>query len=120
VSKKGKLIIVVLPVAVAVAAAYLYWDSRKAPVIPKSDGEAEMEQEYKAGQRPLYIGFIPQGNAVFMVKKWQPLADYLTKEMEMNKSSVFCCVLSFLMIFLSYDIKRENRCNQNQVQDSAN
>ena len=42
------------------------------------------------------------------------------KEVEINNSSVFCCILSFLMIFLSHGIKRENKCNQNQVQDSAN
>ena len=42
------------------------------------------------------------------------------KEVEINKSSIFCCILSFLMIFLSHDIKRENRCNKNQVQGSAN
>jgi len=87
--KKGKLLIVLLAVAVAVAAAYLYRDSRKAPVISRSDGEAEMDQMAKSGQRPLYIGFIPQGNAVFMVKKWQPLADYLAKELDMPVEMVF-------------------------------
>jgi len=38
---------------------------------------------------PLYMGFIPQGNAVFMVKKWQPLADYLAKELQMPVETVF-------------------------------
>jgi len=87
--KKGKLVIVVLAVAMAVAAAYLYRDSIKALVIPRSDGEAEMDQVDKAGQRSLYIGFIPQGNAVFMVKKWRPLADYLAKEVDMPVEMVF-------------------------------
>lgn len=40
-------------------------------------------------QKPLYIGFIPQGNAVFMVRKWQPLADYLSKELGMSVEMVF-------------------------------
>ncbi|MCP4401981.1 MAG: phosphate/phosphite/phosphonate ABC transporter substrate-binding protein, partial [bacterium] len=35
------------------------------------------------------IGFIPQGNAVFMVRKWQPLADYLAKELGMPVEMVF-------------------------------
>jgi len=30
----------------------------------------------------LTIGFIPQGNAVFMAKKWQPLADYLAEALK--------------------------------------
>jgi len=38
---------------------------------------------------PLHIGFIPQGNAVFMVKKWQPLADYLARELQMPMEMVF-------------------------------
>jgi len=38
---------------------------------------------------PLYMGFIPQGNAVFMVKKWQPLADYLANEIQMPVENVF-------------------------------
>lgn len=40
-------------------------------------------------QKPLYIGFIPQGNAVFMVRKWQPLADYLSKELGVPVEMVF-------------------------------
>lgn len=49
-----------------------------------------------------------------------PKLEDIAKEVEINKSSIFCCVLSFLMIFLLHDIKREKRCNQNQVQSSAN
>jgi len=37
----------------------------------------------------LNIGFIPQGNAVFMVKKWQPLADYLAKALQMPVEMLF-------------------------------
>lgn len=31
----------------------------------------------------VHIGFIPQGNAVQMVKKWQPFIDYLSKELNL-------------------------------------
>jgi phosphonate transport system substrate-binding protein len=87
--KKGKLVLVILAVAVAVAAAYLYRDSRKAPVISRSDGEAGEVKSDKETPRPLYIGFIPNSNAVIMVRKWQPLADYLAKELDMPVELVF-------------------------------
>jgi len=48
----------------------------------------EFKESVRKGT-PLYMGFIPQGNAVFMVKKWQPLADYLAKELQMPVETVF-------------------------------
>ncbi len=65
-------------------------------------------------------GFALNLSSKFGAKFANFVSNHNAKEMEINKSSFFCCVLSFLMIFLLHDIKRENRCNQNQVQDSAN
>ena len=42
----------------------------------KLDGQISTEQ-----RKPLNMGFIPQGNAFLMVKRWQPLADYLSIEL---------------------------------------
>jgi hypothetical protein len=74
------------------------------------------------------VPFRPNGGSPEGKTVWQEvkvgivarLGQRITKEVEINNSSVFCCVLSFFMIFLFDDLKRENRCNQNQVQDSAN
>lgn len=85
--KKIKLLIGAL--AVTVAAVYLYQDSHRATMIQSSNGEVVKAKKEKRALRPLYVGFIPQGNAVFMVKKWQPLADYLAKELGMPVEMIF-------------------------------
>ena len=47
-----------------------------------AEGKAAGADSVPAGGHVLRIGFVPQDNAVRMVKKWQPLADYLSKEMD--------------------------------------
>lgn len=86
---KGKFFIVVLAITAAVTASYFYHVSHRHAVITPSNSEAGEVKSDKETTKPLYIGFIPQGNAVFMVKKWQPLADYLAKELDMPVEMVF-------------------------------
>ena len=87
--KKGQFFIGILLAVLLASAAYLYWNADKAiEVSPPEDGIIKTENT-KSTQKPLYIGFIPQGNAVFMVKKWEPLADYLAKELGLPVETVF-------------------------------
>jgi phosphonate transport system substrate-binding protein len=47
-------------------------------------GVAEAAQENKSQEKkPIRIGFIPQVNAVHLVKQWQPFLDYLATELDM-------------------------------------
>ena len=39
--------------------------------------------------KPLYIGFIPHSSGVKMVRKWQPLVEYLSKKLGTKVESVF-------------------------------
>ena len=70
-------------------AAYLFFSPNNTiEISAPANGIVEVENT-KVTQKPLYIGFIPQGNAVFMVKKWEPLADYLAKELGLPVETVF-------------------------------
>jgi phosphonate transport system substrate-binding protein len=87
--KKGQFFIGILLAVLLASAAYLNWNADKAiEDSPPEDGIIKTENT-KSTQKPLYIGFIPQGNAVFMVKKWEPLADYLAKELGLPVETVF-------------------------------
>lgn len=87
--KKGQFFISIMVAVLLASAAYLYWNADKAiEDSPPEDGIIKTENT-KSTQKPLYIGFIPQGNAVFMVKKWEPLADYLAKELGLPVETVF-------------------------------
>lgn len=87
--KKGQFFIGILLAVLLASAAYLNWNADKAiEGSPTKDGIIKTENT-KSTQKPLYIGFIPQGNAVFMVKKWEPLADYLAKELGLPVETVF-------------------------------
>ncbi len=46
-----------------------------------AEGRAAGVESIPERSNVLRIGFVPQDNAVRMVKKWQPLADYLSKEL---------------------------------------
>ncbi len=73
-----------LALAAIAVFTYLSLNSRSKPLeMIKIEGgtSAISSKQDTSQQKPLYIGFIPQGNAVFMVRKWQPLADYLSKEL---------------------------------------
>ena len=43
----------------------------------------------KKQEKPLYIGFIPHSSGVKMVRKWQPLAEYLSRELGIEVEAVF-------------------------------
>jgi len=86
---KGKFFIVVLAITAAVATSYFYHVSHRHAVIPIFNSEAGEVRSDKETTKPLYIGFIPNSNAVIMVRKWQPLADYLAKELDMPVELVF-------------------------------
>jgi phosphonate transport system substrate-binding protein len=87
--KKGQFFLVILAVALLSIAANLHRNAEKAiEALPPEDGIIKTDNT-KVTQKPIYIGFIPQGNAVFMVKKWEPLADYLAKELGMPVETVF-------------------------------
>jgi phosphonate transport system substrate-binding protein len=87
--KKGQFFISIMVAVLLASAAYLNWNADKAiEDSPPEDGIIKTENT-KSTQKPLYIGFIPQGNAVFMVKKWEPLADYLAKELGLPVETVF-------------------------------
>ncbi len=43
----------------------------------------------KKQEQPLYIGFIPHSSGVKMVRKWQPLAEYLSRELGIEVEAVF-------------------------------
>lgn len=59
--------------------------SEKKETIPSTPAGSQTQHQPKT----LYLGFVPQGNAVFMVRKWQPLADYLSKQLDMPVEMVF-------------------------------
>ncbi len=81
--KKGQFVVSTLVLVFLAIAAYLFFNPNKTiEISAPASGIAKVENT-KVTQKPLYIGFIPQGNAVFMVKKWEPLADYLAKELDM-------------------------------------
>ncbi len=87
--KKGHFLAAILLVGIIAFAAFLSNTdriTRKGPII---EGVSEEQHVRDTVRKPLYIGFIPQGNAVFMVRKWQPLADYLAKELGMPVEMVF-------------------------------
>ncbi len=86
---KAQFIVGILVAVLLTVAAYIYLNADKAiEISPPEDGIIKTEKT-KVAQKPLYIGFIPQGNAVFMVKKWQPFSDYLAKELDMPVETVF-------------------------------
>lgn len=87
--KKGKFLVVFPVIMVIAFIVYLYLGSHKAEKIQIIEGLILEVEAHKSMQKPLYIGFIPQGNAVLMVRKWQPLADYLEKELGMPVEVVF-------------------------------
>jgi phosphonate transport system substrate-binding protein len=81
-----------LALAAIAVFTYLSLNSRSKPLeMIKIEGgtSAISSKQDTSQQKPLYIGFIPQGNAVFMVRKWQPLADYLSKELGVPVEMVF-------------------------------
>ena len=89
---KKRHIVYGLALAAIAAFTYLSLNGRnKSLEIIKVEGSAPAisPKQDAPQQKPLYIGFIPQGNAVFMVKKWQPLADYLSKELGVPVEMVF-------------------------------
>jgi len=43
----------------------------------------------KKQEKPLYIGFIPHSSGVKMVRKWQPLVEYLSRELGTKVEAVF-------------------------------
>ena len=87
--KKGQFFISIMVAVLLAIAAYLYWNADKAIEDSPSENGIIKTENTKVTQKPLYIGFIPQGNAVFMVKKWEPLADYLAKELGLPVETVF-------------------------------
>ena len=87
--KRGRLIVGILVAVLLTVAAYLFFSPNNTiEISAPASGIVKVENTI-ATQKPLYIGFIPQGNAVFMVKKWEPLADYLSKELDMPVETVF-------------------------------
>ncbi len=102
--KKGRFIIGTLVAVILAIAAYLYWNADKAiEVSPSEDGIIKTENT-KATQKPLCIGFIPQGNAVFMVKKWQPLigkSSIYIQKVHLKKPNHGCANLSEVKFYLS-------------------
>jgi len=87
--KRGRLIVGILVAVLLTVAAYLFFSPNNTIEISAPASGIVKVENTKATQKPLYIGFIPQGNAVFMVKKWEPLADYLSKELDMPVETVF-------------------------------
>ena len=72
-----------------IGAASLYLNHRTATVISKSDRVITQKEQEPENPRPLYLGFIPNSNAVIMVRRWQPLANYLANELDMPVELVF-------------------------------
>ena len=87
--KKGLFLVGTLIALLLAISAFFYWNNDKAIKISVPGGRIIKAENTKAEEKSLYIGFIPQGNAVFMVKKWQPLSDYLAKELNMPVEMVF-------------------------------
>jgi len=87
--KTGQLLAAALIAGVIGLAVLLFGPSIIAPKGPIIEGVSEETHVGDRVEKPLYIGFIPQGNAVFMVRKWQPLADYLARELGMPVEMVF-------------------------------
>ena len=87
--KKRQFVVSTLVLVFLAIAAYLFFNPNKTIEISAPASGIVKVENTKTNQKPLYIGFIPQGNAVFMVKKWQPLADYLIKELNMPVEMVF-------------------------------
>lgn len=90
----GKIRIVIYTMAVVVIAllSHLFLSNRgNSFKITKIESGTPIVvlKESVPQETPLHIGFIPQSNAVFMVKKWPPLADYLAKELQMPMEMVF-------------------------------
>jgi len=59
---------------------YLQVNRRPSDKIVKISGP-RVKLLKKETRKPLVIGFIPQGNVFLMIKRWQPLLDYLAKEL---------------------------------------
>ncbi len=87
--KKGQFFIIIPAAALLSIASYFYWNAEKAAKVSPLQDKIIKTENIKITQKPIYIGFIPQGNAVFMVKKWEPLADYLAKELGLPVETVF-------------------------------
>ena len=89
---KKRYIIYALAAAIIVLLMKLYLrDSRSLFKLTRIEGGTSItthNEDVQSGTS-LSIGFIPQGNAVFMVKKWQPFADYLAKELQMPVEMLF-------------------------------
>ncbi len=89
---KKRYIVYALSAALIVLLMKLYvGDSSSLFKITRIEGGtpiATLNENVQSGTS-LNIGFIPQGNAVFMVKKWRPFADYLAKELQMPVEMLF-------------------------------
>ncbi|NNG01535.1 MAG: phosphate/phosphite/phosphonate ABC transporter substrate-binding protein [Desulfobacteraceae bacterium] len=81
-----RLFVAISGVISALLGFYLYGFTEVPATV--ADSQKRSMQKESAG-RPLFVGFVPQGNAVFMVRKWRPLADYLQKKLDMPVEMVF-------------------------------